>query len=180
MVLVIVMIVVIMTMVVVVFLVVVDMDRIRGMPMTMAVVVELGGEPGHGQTQNECTAQDHSIVTVELKFRQKIAERDAEEHAHGEPQCWRHPDRSELPRPYPHHHANAHTQWSDEGEQDIGDDPGSNGTAGGCHDGDETQGIERLVEDDGQHEGQSRDRLLIQAPVHHGGRQRDAGSQTMK
>lgn len=103
-------------MVIMVGIMLVDMGRIRAMVMTMAVVMELGGDPGHGEAKDECTAQEHSVMAVELQFRQKIAERDAEEHPHREAQCRRHPHRSEFAGSDAHHHTDQHPQRGDEGE----------------------------------------------------------------
>ena len=83
--------------------------------MTMAVVVELGGEPGHGQTQNECTA-DHSIVTVELKFRRR-SQAMQRNMPTANPSAGVIQTGANSPGPIiitP-----MHTQWSDEGEQDT-------------------------------------------------------------
>ena len=139
---VIVMILMIMIMVIVIIFVgimLVDVGRIRGVVMTMAVVMELGGDPGHGEAQDECTAQENSIMAVKLQFRQKITECDAEEHAHREAQRGRHPHRSEFTGSDPHHHTDQHPQRGDESEEDIDDDTGSNGSTGRGHDGDEAQ-----------------------------------------
>ncbi len=106
--------------------------------------------PGDGKAQQKGQAELDPVVAVELKLREQVAERDAQERARGEGQCATDQPRVLLGRSPGRGHEENRSQRHDQREEAVDDMTRRGRPPAHDHHRPQRHRVERLMEEDGE------------------------------